>query len=223
MAKKKLKRFIESKSFPNLFEPKYEEIKDGFFLKGKWHSEYFKNNNPITLELGCGKGEYTIELARKYPERNFIGIDWKGARLWRGCRTALDEKLNNVAFIRIKIQNIIYFFDKNETDDIWITFPDPQPRESRSKKRLTSPAMLSKYQHHTKNGSIIHLKTDNRELFDFTLETIQESKLELLFKTTDLYADKPKDDVMITQTFYEKMFLEEGKKINYLKFRFLYE
>lgn len=219
MAKKKQKRFDESRSFPNYFQPQYKEIINGFPLKGKWNQNFFKNNNPICLELGCGKGEYTIALAQKYPDRNFIGIDIKGARLWRGCKTSIEEKMQNVAFIRAKIELIEHFFEKKEISEIWITHPDPQPRKSRAKKRLTSPRFLNRYLKILKENSIIHLKTDDTLLYEYTLAVAKENKHKILFETADLYALNPKEeDVMITQTFYEKIFLEEGKKIKYLRF-----
>jgi len=219
VAKKKQKRFDESKSFPNYFQPQYKEIINGFPLKGKWNQNFFKNNNPICLELGCGKGEYTIALAQKYPNRNFIGIDIKGARLWRGCKTSIEEKMQNVAFIRAKIELIEHFFEKKEISEIWITHPDPQPRKSRAKKRLTSPRFLNRYLNILKENSIIHLKTDDTSLYKYTLAVAKENKHKILFETPDLYSLNPQEeDVMITQTFYEKIFLEEGKKIKYLRF-----
>ena len=220
MVKKKQKRFDESESFSNYFQPNYTEIIKGIPLKGKWNKDFFKNENPICLELGCGKGEYTIALAQKYPDRNYIGIDIKGARLWRGCKTSIEESMQNVAFIRAKIELIEYFFDEKEISEIWITHPDPQPRKSRSKKRLTSPRFLNRYLHILKENSLVHLKTDDFPLYQYTLDVVKTNKHELLFKTDDLYALNPKEeDVMITQTFYEKIFLKEGKKINYLRLK----
>ncbi len=218
--KKKIRRFEESKSFENYFQPSYPEVVAGFPLKGKWNADYFKNEHPIVLELGCGKGEYTIALARKHPNRNYIGIDIKGARTWRGCKTAIEENMQNVAFIRSRVELVEHFFSSNEVSEIWITHPDPQPRESRAKKRLTSPKFLSRYANILQKNAIIHLKTDDTALFEYTQEVVQENKAEILFQTTDLYALNPKEeDVMLTQTFYEKQFLAEGKTIKYLRFK----
>jgi tRNA (guanine-N7-)-methyltransferase len=219
VVKNKLRKFAENLTFPNLFQPSIEEVREGFMLKGKWNRNFFNNDHPIVLELGCGKGEYTIALAKKYPERNFIGIDIKGARLWRGAKTSQEDKLTNVAFIKSYIGFIENFFDKDEISEIWITFPDPQPRMKQVKKRLTSPRFLNHYRNIMQTGGIIHLKTDNISLFDFTLLEIERNKYELLHSTKDLYATDPDGEVAETQTFYENMFLKKGMKINYLKFR----
>ena len=217
--KKKLHQFAENLSFSNMFQPTYEELQKGFPLKGKWREDFFNNQNPIILELGCGKGEYTVGLAENNPNKNYIGIDLKGARMWRGCKTSNENDMKNVAFIRSKIQNIELLFDTAEIDEIWITFPDPQPRGSKEKKRLSSPAFLNRYENILKNDSIIHLKTDDVDLFDYTLETIAENKHKLIFETHDLYKSEIKEEVLKFQTYYERIFLKEGKKINYLKFK----
>ena len=176
MSKGKLERFAELKTFNNVFEyPDYPEDKP-FFLKGKWSSGYFKNDNPITLELACGKGEYTIALAKKYPDRNFIGIDIKGARIWKGAKMALGEGLANVAFLRIFIDWLHNYFDKEEIDQIWITFPDPYPKKSKKNKRLTSSKFLNLYRNILKKGGQIHLKTDSDLLYQFSLEMIKAEK-----------------------------------------------
>lgn len=204
-----------------MFQYNFEDlVRRGFPFKGKWNNHYFKNNYPITLELGCGKGEYTVGLAGKYPEKNFIGIDIKGARLWRGCKTAVEKNMNNVAFIRTRINLLNYFFGENEVEEIWITFPDPQPQKSREKKRLTSPDFLELYKPLLKKGGIIHLKTDNRSLFDYTLETIKGNKYHLMTNITDIYKSGLNNEVTSIQTFYEKMWLEENIPINYLNFSF---
>jgi len=216
--KKKLQRFAENETFKNMFQPTYDEVKDGYFMKGKWVKDFFKNNNPIILELGCGKGEYTVGLAEKYPLKNFIGIDLKGARMWRGCKTSNENNMENVAFIRSKINHIDKIFDNNEIEEIWITFPDPQPKNHREKKRLTSPQFLEKYKEILNQNGIIHLKTDNSFLFHYTLEIIQEYKHKLIFQTPDLYKSGITEDVILFKTFYEKMFLEKEIKIKYLKF-----
>jgi tRNA (guanine-N7-)-methyltransferase len=215
--KKKLIRFGENLTFPHLFQPRYHELLNGFYLKGKWHSDYFRNNNPIVVELGCGKGEYTVGLAENCPGRNYIGIDVKGARLWRGCKTSQEKKLFNVAFIRTLVDHIEKIFLPHEISEIWITFPDPQLKKPW--KRLTSPEFLARYRNILVQGGMIHLKTDNFELFEYTLEIIRGNNHQLLFSTKDLYGSGIKDDVILFQTFYEKIWLEEGKKIFYLTFR----
>ena len=219
VVKNKLRKFAENLTFPNLFQPTVEEVRKGFMLKGKWNRNFFNNDYPIVLELGCGKGEYTIALSKKYPERNFIGIDIKGARLWRGAKTSQEDKLTNVAFIKSYIGFIENFFDKDEISEIWITFPDPQPRMKQVKKRLTSPRFLDHYKNIIKSGGIVHLKTDNVELFDFTMGEIGRNDYELLESTKDLYTSNPEGEAAETQTYYENMFLKKGMKINYLKFR----
>lgn len=224
MTKKKLTRFEENKTFNNLFQYNYEELdKNGFPLKGKWNSHYFKNNCPISLELGCGKGEYTVGLAERYTEQNFIGIDIKGARLWKGCKTAIEKKLNNVAFIRTRINLLNYFFGEKEVEEIWITFPDPQPQKSRERKRLTSPNFLQLYKTIVKDGGKIHLKTDSKAFFNFTLETIKKNNYHLMTNITDIYSSDLNNEVTSIQTFYEKIWLEEKIPINYLKFSFNHE
>jgi len=215
LAKRKIERFAENATFPHLFQPTFDELKAGFNMKGCWH-EYFGNDHPITLELGCGKGEYTVALAARYPENNYIGIDIKGARLWRGAKTTAERQSTNVAFLRTRIDMILDAFAPEEISGIWITFPDPQPAKAR--KRLTSPMFLNRYKTLLKPGSIIHLKTDNRAFFDFTLQTIQEEGHQLLMHTFDLYNSNLQEDVMLTQTHYEKIFLGQGIPINYLRF-----
>lgn len=225
MGHHKLERFAENLTFPNLFQVSYEMLKEeGFPKKGEWH-EHFGNNNPITLELGCGKGDYTISLARIHPERNFIGVDIKGARLWRGAKTAVEEKMQNVAFIRTRIELIENFFDADEVSEIWITFPDPQPKKEF--KRLTCERFLNYYKHFLQPGSPIHLKTDSLELHEYTRdEVIAPAGYRTEYATANLYAT-PADqhpeipclrEAQMTQTFYERMFLAEGKPITYLKF-----
>lgn len=217
MAKKKLERFEECKTFPNLIQAGYFDLLKDYPLKGHWAEKYFHNDHPIVLELGCGKGEYTVSLATKDKGKNYIGLDNKGARLWRGCKNAIENGLENVCFIRTRIELIERFFMHSEIDEIWITFPDPQPG-SRERKRLTSPRFLAHYSNILKPGSIIHLKTDNLPLFEYTLETIRDQGHRLLFHSSDLYGMNLNDDASSVQTFYEKMFLEQGTSIKYLRF-----
>src|SRR5688572_33160801 len=171
MAKNKLQRFAELRTFSNVHEFLFTERETDFKLKGKWNTDHFKNSNPIVLELGCGKGEYSNGLAEKYPNLNFIGVDIKGARIWRGSKTAQEKKLLNVAFLRTQIEFIESCFEKEEVSEIWITFPDPQP--NKEKKRLTHPVFLNRYKNILKQKGVIHLKTDSAELYEFTLETIR--------------------------------------------------
>lgn len=220
MGKNKLARFAENATFRNLIQMSFEEIKElgQCPLKGKWRENFFENDKPLVLELGCGKGEYTVGLARKYPEKNFIGIDIKGARLWRGCKTSNEENMKNVAFIRSHIQMITSYFDSNEVDEIWITFPDPQLKKPN--KRLTSDRFLQLYSQILKPQGLIHLKTDSAELYDFTLnEVLKPSNREVLYHTDDLYHSDFTEEVIEIQTFYESMYLKQGKPITYIKFR----
>lgn len=217
MAKHKLARFAENLTFKNLFQLSFEQLAEQEFeLRGKWH-EFFGNDNPIVLELGCGKGEYTIAMARQLPERNYIGVDIKGARLWRGAKTSNEENMVNVAFIRTRIEMIDRFFAPEEVSEIWITFPDPQPKKPN--KRLTSQRFLSIYSHFLKPGAPINLKTDSRELYDYTLEeVIPAGGYKVEFSTSDLYASNYGGMATAVQTFYESMFLAQGKPITFICF-----
>lgn len=207
------------KTFPNVFEPSLEEImRQPFHLKSKWNSSYFGNSNPITLELGCGRGEYTTGLAVQNPARNYIGIDIKGARMWQGARYALDNKLTNVAFIRTRIEFISSFFGPSEVDEIWLTFPDPQEKKRRAKKRLTGASFLNAYRTFVKSGGIIHLKTDHPLLYHYTLKLLEHNNQQPEVCTTDLYDSPHAGEAGFIQTYYEKMFLQEGKKVLYLRF-----
>lgn len=222
MAKRKAKKFAEVNSFNNCFFLSFEESRaEGLPLKGKWNKDYFKNNNPIVLELGCGKGEYTVGLAQRYPDVNFIGVDIKGNRIWTGARTATDNKMNNVAFIRTRIDFIDTCFSSNEVNEIWITFPDPQPQKSRIRNRLTNMIFINRYKKILENNGIVNLKTDSEPFYDFTREVIAENKLEELDATNDLYSNNMKRDESLTtiKTYYEKKFSDKGFKICYLKFR----
>ncbi len=202
-----------------MFYMPYEELKKGFPLKANWKKDFFKNTNPITLELGCGKGEYTVGLAKKYANRNFIGIDLKGARMWQGASIVQKEGLKNVAFIRTKIDQLLHFFADNEIAEIWLTFSDPQPKPKHERRRLSSPRFLNLYSKVLETNGIIHQKTDNRELFDYTLDVIEYFNLGLEYKTFDLYSSDNQNEAGEIQTYYEKIFLKEGIPINYMKFR----
>ncbi|MEA5099969.1 MAG: tRNA (guanosine(46)-N7)-methyltransferase TrmB [Bacteroidales bacterium] len=218
MGKDKLRRFAENETFANMFQMKYEDVKDGFYLKGKWREEFFKNDNPLVLELGCGKGEYTVGLAKQYPDKNFIGIDIKGARMWRGCKTSVNEKINNVAFVRSHVQLVNFYFGEKEVSEIWITFPDPQLKKPN--KRLTSPRFLDTYAKVLKDDAIIHLKTDSKELYDYTLnEVLIPQNRKVLVSTNNLYESNIIEDVISIRTFYENIYLSQGKPITYLKFQ----
>ena len=212
MGQKKLIRFEAIKSFPNVLQ-----YPPG--MQGNWKN-FFKNEHPITLELACGKGEYTINLAVMFPDKNFIGIDYKGNRIWRGAKTALEDGVNNVAFLRIQIELILDYFVPGEIDEIWITFPDPQPQLSREKKRLTSPRFLDKYKLLLSPGGCVNLKTDNDGLYGYTLEKITDTGLNLHVKTEDLYNSAFANEVLCIKTYYEKKYLKANKNINYLKFSF---
>lgn len=203
-----------------MFQPKTAEVLySSYFLKGKWNQEVFRNNRPLVLELGCGRGEYTVGMARAFPERNFVGIDIKGARIWRGAKTVQEDQIPNAAFLRTRIEFIESCFGKDEVDEVWITFPDPQPKEKRTKKRLTSTNFLSRYNQFVKSDGIIHLKTDSRELYEYTLALIEKNNLPLLGNYPDLYASFPEDPILGIKTRYEEIFTREGKTITYLKFK----
>lgn len=218
MGKDKLRRFAENETFPNLIQPYVTYPPVDHSLKGKWHENFFQNQLPIVLELGCGRGEYTVNLAEKFPEKNFIGIDWKGARLWRGAKTGVEKNIKNMGFLRIQIENIASFFGPDEIDEIWITFPDPHLRESHDHKRLTSPRFLSLYRQFLKPGRFVNLKTDSRFLYDFTLDVIREQNLKIEIQTDHLYQSEYADDVLSIKTTYEKIWLKEGLNICYIKF-----
>jgi tRNA (guanine-N7-)-methyltransferase len=221
LAKRKLERFAENATFRHFFQPSFFDLQVGFPLKGKWREDFFHNNNPVIIELGCGKGEYTVALAAKYPERNFIGIDKKGARMWKGGKTSHEKAMPNVAFVRSRAEMIAFIFGKEEVDEIWITFPEPQPNSPRSKKRFTSSQFLSRFRQILKRDGILHLKTDSDLVYESTLNVLKTELHPLHFSCDDLYqcdADDQVKDVIDVQTHYEKIWLEKGFKIKYLKF-----
>ncbi len=218
-SKNKLKRFKENETFSNVIQPNREDVKQGFEQKGKW-KEVFGNDNPIVLELGCGKGEYTVGLAKQDPNKNFIGIDIKGARLWRGAKTALEDNLKNVAFLRTQIELVDELFDKDEVSEIWITFPDPQIKYKRTKHRMTNESFLTKYKKILRSDGLMHLKTDSEFMHGYTLGLLHGLGLEVNYANHDVYKNEgsPKE-VLELQTFYEKQYLEKGKPITYIQFK----
>jgi tRNA (guanine-N7-)-methyltransferase len=219
VAKNKIRKFNENLTFPNLMQIEYLDLMEfGCERKGKW-SAFFKNENPIILELGCGKGEYTIGLAQKHPENNYIGVDVKGARIWRGAKSAEELELANTSFIRTKIEEIEHFFYTHEISEIWVTFPDPQPKSYKERKRLISQRFLDVYKKFLSPNGIIHLKTDNLALFEYCLEVIEKEGHKLIESTKDLYNSDIEEEVKSIQTFYENQYLMKGVKINYLKFQ----
>jgi tRNA (guanine-N7-)-methyltransferase len=221
-SKNKLKRFKENETFPNVLQPTREEVVGDFSLKGKWNT-FFKNDNPIVLELGCGKGEYTIALAEKNPNKNFIGIDIKGARFWRGAKTAIENDMQNVAFIRTQIELVDHIFAENEVDEIWITFPDPQIKYQRTKHRMTNSTFLKRYDHILKEDGIMNLKTDSEFMHGYTLGLIHGEGHEIIHANHNVYKNEgAPEEVTSTQTFYEKQYLEVGKPITYIRFKLKY-
>ena len=222
MGKNKLRRFAENETFAHLFQPSREELENGFEMKGRWNEKFFQNDQPIVLELGCGKGEYTLGLARKYPEKNFIGIDIKGARIWRGAKTVAETGICNAAFLRIQIEMLEYAFSKGEVSEIWITFPDPQIKFRRGKHRLTHPVFLERYKQIMKPEGFVHLKTDSEFLHGYTHGILEERNYFVEISNHDIYhpdtLDLP-DYLQEITTHYESLFLKEGKKITYMKFR----
>lgn len=217
MGKKKLQRFAEMETFSNVIQPPFDEVfRKDHPVKGQWKATQFGNNNPLVLELGCGKGEYTTGLARRYPDKNFVGVDIKGSRIWRGARTALKENLVNVRFLRSHIELINSFFGQNEVDEIWITFPDPQLKKKR--KRLTSPRFLMNYSRFLQDNGLVHLKTDNVVLFNYTHALARTNGFTIRTQTSDLYGEGLNNEILEIKTFYEHQFLARGMKITYLCF-----
>lgn len=218
-----MKRFRENESFANVVQPSRDEVINKYFMQGNW-AGFFKNKNPIVLELGCGKGEYTLALARKNPQINYLGIDIKGARFWRGAKTAIEEGLNNVAFLRTQIELVDSIFAQNEISEIWITFPDPQTKFKRMKHRLTNPTFLKKYQQILSSTGVVHLKTDSEFLHGYTLGLLQEGNHEILYAHHDIYKNQHAPlEATLTKTYYERQFLAQEKAITYVKFRTRYQ
>jgi tRNA (guanine-N7-)-methyltransferase len=216
--KRKLERFKIIEERPNVIEPTkalYTQI------KGKWRSDHFKNNNPITLELACGRGEYTIGLAALFPGRNYIGVDIKGERIWKGSTWALERNLPNAAFLRTEILYLETFFEPNEVDELWLVHPDPRPKKRDVKRRLTSPRFLEMYKKLVKRGGFIRLRTDNTGLYEYTLETVQaRGDIEDLVFTNDMYASPWRPECFDITTRYEEEFVAQGEKVKYIRFRF---
>lgn len=217
MGKNKLKKFADMETIDFVFQYPFSRLNsEGFPLKGRWHSDFFKNQNPIVLELGCGKGEYTVGLARRFPDKNFIGIDIKGARMWTGATQARNENLKNVAFVRTSIELLQSFFAPGEVSEIWITFPDPQMKKVR--KRLTSTRFMDLYRHVTADNAAIHLKTDSPFLFEYTSQMTELNHLPIVIKTDDLYSSGLADDILDIKTHYERQWLDRGLTIKYISF-----
>lgn len=220
-SKNKLKRFNENETFANVFQPSREElVNEEYPLKNNWNKTFFKNNNPLVLELGCGKGEYSVGLAKKYPNKNFIGIDIKGARFWRGAKTAIEEQIPNVAFLRTQIELIDFAFGQNEVDEIWITFPDPQIKYKRTKHRMTNEAFLKLYKTILKPDGVVNLKTDSEFMHGYTLGLLHGAGHEVLYANHNVYKQEGSpEEVTSIQTFYESQYLAQNKPITYIRFK----
>ena len=217
MSKNKLAKFAEIKVLPNVVEVSYAKLQEGpHHLRGNWKSQFFGNDHPIVLELGCGKGEYTVGLAENYPDKNFIGVDIKGSRIWTGAMSAHDKGLKNVAFVRTYVELLPSFFDADEVSEIWITFPDPQMKKYR--KRLTSTILLSHYGKFLKPGGVVHLKTDSNFLFTYSCALVHLNGFTVGAETVDLYTSEYADDILGIKTYYEEQWLRRGIKIKYLNF-----
>lgn len=219
MSRRKLVRFAENEQNTNVIQSGKQIFEE---IKGNWNKKQFQNENPIVVELACGRGEFTVGLGRVFKDQNFIGVDIKGSRIWKGSSTAIHEEIYNVAFLRTQIQQLEQFFDKGEVSELWITFPDPFPRDGDEKRRLTSPRFLEMYKPMIKSGGIIHFKTDNTGLFDYSLAVFRSrADIQLIGFTNDFYQSEWKDEHFGIKTKYEKLFSDKGEKIKYLKFRFI--
>ncbi len=219
MSRNKLEKFAEVERFPNVYQIQDFREDPEAIPRGDWSRDVFENDHPVYLELACGKGEYALELARRYPDHNFIGIDIKGDRLWKGAKIALQEEIENVHFLRIYIDHIEEFFAENEVEGIWITFPDPYPKYSDRNKRLTAPKFLEKYHHIMRPGGCIQLKTDNWRLFKFTRRVAKWLDCPIEDMTEDVYGERSDDLLLTIQTFYERRHRKDGKQIRYIKYR----
>jgi len=219
LAKNKLRKFSQMAQYSNVYQPSLEELKLGYALQGKWKSKVFKNSNPIVLELGCGKGEYSVGMAQKYPDKNFLGIDIKGARMWQGSTKALNLDLSNVAFLRTRIEFLEYCFTINEVDEIWITFPDPHLKKKRAKNRLTHPIFLQRFSRFLNKEGSIHLKTDSQFLHGYTLGIIEGCQHILEDAEHDIYNAQLYRPNLEIKTHYEKLFLKQSSPITYLRFK----
>ena len=226
MGKDKLRKWVENKTFDHVFEPNLLDAVNGvdWEMKGKW-SEIFKNDNPITLELGCGKGEYTVGLAKMYPDRNFVGVDIKGHRFWRGAKTAHEEGLPNVASLRTRLEFIDRYFEKDEVSELWITFSDPQPKDEKGTKRITSPYYIERYKNILKPGSLINVKSDSVLLYDLSMEGYVEKGYDIQVQSRDVYGElveRVSDEMrkaLEIITYYERRWLDEGKKIHFIQLK----
>ncbi|MDR1371068.1 MAG: tRNA (guanosine(46)-N7)-methyltransferase TrmB [Dysgonamonadaceae bacterium] len=217
MGKNKLQKFGEMETFPNVFQYPFAALQEkGFEMKGRWNELFFKNNHPVVLELGCGKGEYTVGLGALFPEKNFIGIDIKGARMWTGAKQAIEDGMTNVAFLRTHIELLNHFFGEGEISEIWITFPDPQMRKIN--KRMTSTRFMKLYRQTLNKNGIIHLKTDSHFMYTYTCEMVKINHFPIIIQTDDLYHSRLADEILSIQTFYEQQWLDRGLNIKYLKF-----
>lgn len=223
MTKSKLEKFAENLAFENLFQPTYQQMKEGFDLKSNWRTAFFKNENPIVIEIGCGRGEYTIGLAQKYPKKNFIGIDVKGSRMNIGLHRAQTLNLKNVAFIRAKAENLELMFGKDEIDEVWITFPEPQLKKRRRNRRLTSHKNLERYKKYTKEDATFYLKTDSKLMYDFTIQVLNEDGHHILFCHDDIYSVEGFEDAKSIKTLYEEYFTKKNFSIKYVGFKINYE